>query len=295
MSAPSPGPHLIINADDYGYFRCVSDGILEAAMSGIVTATGVFANAPHFGEYAARLRECEGLDTGNHLNLTYGTPLTRGMAAKLARWSGRFPGKFAIASAVLSGAISGRLVRDEWKAQVERSLGARLRVRFLNSHEHVHMLPQLYAVVMDLAREYGVAHVRFVDPQVTWNSPTGLFRSAVLKALTLPARKDRPPAPDFLGLEASGRIDVRYLQTILRKLHPAKIYELMCHPGRFDASEIDDHRLRDYHDWEGELGTLMSPQVRELLSRHGVRLIGYRNLEVRDARIAVRPQAVAAA
>lgn len=295
MAASSTSPHLIVNADDYGYFRCVSDGILEAATSGIVTATGVFANAPHFAELTARLRECEGVDTGNHLNLTYGIPLTKQMTAKLVRSSGRFPGKFAIASRVLSGDISPRLVRDEWKAQIERSLAAQLRVRFLNSHEHVHMLPQLYAVVMDLAHEYGIAHIRFVGSRVAWTSPQALFRTAVLKAFTLPARKAGPPAPDLLGLEVSGRLDLRYLQATLPKLQPGKVYELMCHPGEFDLNEIEDRRLRRYHDWRGELRTLISPQLRDLLSRHGIRLIGYRHLEVRDAGIAVRSQAVAAA
>ena len=62
----------------------------------------------------------------------------------------------------------------------------------------------------------------------------------------------------------------------------------MCHPGQFDAQEVSDPRLRRYHDWEGELRTLTSPAVRELLQRHGVRLIGYRHLVVSDDRLVAR-------
>jgi predicted glycoside hydrolase/deacetylase ChbG (UPF0249 family) len=47
MSPPEQRAYLIVNADDYGIFRCVSKGILEAASHGIVTATGVFANMAH--------------------------------------------------------------------------------------------------------------------------------------------------------------------------------------------------------------------------------------------------------
>jgi predicted glycoside hydrolase/deacetylase ChbG (UPF0249 family) len=31
MAPESQGAYLIVNADDYGYFRCVSKGILKAA------------------------------------------------------------------------------------------------------------------------------------------------------------------------------------------------------------------------------------------------------------------------
>ena len=46
MKAAYEPVHLIINADDYGYFPCISKGILEAASSGAVTATGILANSP---------------------------------------------------------------------------------------------------------------------------------------------------------------------------------------------------------------------------------------------------------
>src|ERR1041384_950574 len=128
MKASSTGPRLIVNADDYGYFGCVSRGIVEAAAQGIVTATGRFANSPRF--------------------------------AGDARGSGRFPGKFSLAFALLSGLLRPDHVRAEWRAQIERCLDIGLRVRFLNSHEHVHMLPSLSGVVAELAAQYGIEHVR---------------------------------------------------------------------------------------------------------------------------------------
>jgi predicted glycoside hydrolase/deacetylase ChbG (UPF0249 family) len=63
---------------------------------------------------------------------------------------------------------------------------------------------------------------------------------------------------------------------------------LMCHPGDFDPQEVSDPRLLRYHDWQGELGTLTSPALRELLARSAVRLVGYRHLEIRDDRLVVQ-------
>lgn len=293
MAPTAETAYLIVNADDYGYFRCVSNGILRAATHGIVTATGVFANAIHFAEHAARLRDCDVLDVGVHLNLTEGMPLTREMQNRLSRWSGRFPGKFAMAGAILSRAVKTADVSGEWQAQIERCLDNGLRVRFLNSHQHLHMLPVLFPVANALAKQYNIAHLRFPTAQVGAGSGNGaLFRDAVLKTFeAINRRHAGTPGAHFLGLEASGKLDMGYLERSLSRLGAGEIYELMCHPGEFDAQEVTDRRLLRYHDWEGELSTLTSPAARKLLHHHGVRLIGYRHLKVCDARLVVEPEA----
>jgi len=289
MTPSSHGACLIVNADDYGYFECVSKGILQAAAHGIVTATGVFATARHFAEHAAWLRNCEALDAGVHLNLTDGAPLTSEMEKALSRWSGRFPGKFSVAVAVLSGAIKVEDVRREWRAQIERCFESGLSVRFLNSHEHVHMLPSLFPVASALAGEYGIAHLRFPTAEFarSW-APGPLFRSAIMRTLETINRRAATPAAEFLGMAPSGRLDPAYLERNVTRLCAGRVYELMCHPGQFDAGEVSDPRLLRYHDWEGELRTLTAPAARELLQRHGVRLVGYRHVEVRDGRLALR-------
>jgi predicted glycoside hydrolase/deacetylase ChbG (UPF0249 family) len=283
---------LIVNADDYGYFRCVSKGILKAAAHGVVTATGVFANTAHFGEHATWLRDCEALDCGVHLNLTDGIPLTSDLQQMLGRWSGRFPRKFALARAILSGAIEIDAVKREWRAQIERCLEHGLKLRFLNSHEHIHMLPSLFPVVKALARDYDIRHVRFPASRLAGSSSAGsLFRGAAIKVLeTINRRHMNTSTAHFLGLEVSGRLNMRYLQTTLPRLRPGRVYELMCHPGDFDPQEVSDPRLLRYHDWQGELRTLTSPALRELLARSGVRLVGYRHLEVRDDRLVARQE-----
>jgi chitin disaccharide deacetylase len=285
-------PCLIVNADDYGYFRCVSRGILACARQGIVTATGVFANAPDLADQAAWLRECEELDTGVHLNLTDGLPVTAEMREKLSRWSGRFPRKFRIAAHVLAGAITPTDVRREWQAQVERCLGHGLRPRFLNSHEHIHMLPPLLPIARELAASYGIAHLRIPTACLSVRaSPTALLRDAIMKGLEWANRGLRGiPAPRFLGLAASGRLTLQDLEREVLAMQPGAIYELMCHPGHLDTKEVGDRRLLAYHHWEGELGVLTSPAARALLEGRGVRLIGYRHLELRDGRLAVRPE-----
>lgn len=290
MPQPSQGAYLIVNADDYGYFRCVSRGIVKAATDGIVTATGVFANAPHFTEQAAMLRDCDILDVGVHLNLTEGTPLTSELRRSFSRGSGRFPQKFAIARAILSGAIKTEDIQREWRAQIERCLENGLRLKFLNSHEHLHMLPRLFPIVRALAKDHDIQHIRFPTSRLGGGTSNGsLFRGAVIKVLeTINRRRAGTRTARFLGMEVSGKLDLPYLERSLSRLDAGEIYELMCHPGEFDAQEVTDARLLRYHDWQGELSALTSPAARDLLHRHRVRLIGYRHLDVRDDRLVVQ-------
>lgn len=289
---PDAAPCLIVNADDYGCFACVSRGIIEAAENGVVTATGVFANMPNFEERVAWLAKSDVLDAGVHLNLTDGAPLTERMRKALARWSGLFPRKLAMAGAIWSGTVRVDDVETEWRAQIERCRGAGLSLRFLNSHEHLHMLPALFPLARTLARDYDIAHVRFPTARFRGTRSTeSLVRSVVIMGLgVLNRRHDDGPTAEFIGMEASGRLTIRYLENAMRGLRAGGVYELMCHPGRLDPQEVTNARLLSYHDWEGELRTLTGAAVRELLDRRGIRLIGFRHLRVEGNRLMVRAE-----
>lgn len=281
--------YLIVNADDYGYFRCVSRGILEAASRGVVTATGVIANREGLQEQAEWLKACDALDTGIHLNLTTGVPISAALRQKCARWSGAFPGKYAMVTAVLSGAIPSHLIADEWRSQIERCLAAGLRPVFLNSHEHIHMLPPLFSVATVLAGQYGIDHVRVTTAERARTLSAGaLVRNTLMRGMQLlSAHKAARATARFLGLDPSGKLGLDYFRRTLPSLQPGAVYELMCHPGRLDRAEVQDPRLLAYHDWEGELATLTSPELAELLDRHHVSVIGYRDLGVCGDRLEV--------
>ncbi len=282
--------YLIVNADDYGYYDCVSQGVLDAVENGIVTATGIFANSKNFDKHAEWIGDYETLDIGVHLNLTDGEPLSPRMRNKLEHSKGRFAGKYALVKALLSGALKREDVMLEWGAQIERCLNRGLTLRFLNSHEHIHMLPRLFELIQTLARTYEIPHIRFPapDPPTAW-SVNGLVRDAALTVLLATNRKKLcSPTARFVGMGASGRLNLDYLRKVFSQLEPGRIHELMCHPGYRDAEEIDDSRLLSYHDWEGEYRTLVSPVVKNLIAEHGIRLIGYRDLDLQQGVLVVR-------
>ncbi len=143
---------LIINADDYGYSPCISRGILAAAKQGAITATGILANAADLGEQLTWLDGVANLDLGVHLNLSWGSPLTTKMSNKLSTFAGQFPSAHKMNFLLLTGQISLQDVAHEWEAQIEVCQNRYRKLMFLNSHEHIHMLPILFPLAISLLR-----------------------------------------------------------------------------------------------------------------------------------------------
>ena len=274
--------YLIVNADDYGYSEGVSRGILEMARKGLVTAIGVLANSPFFDEHVGALLMVKQVDAGVHLNLTFGRPQTPGMSALVARSGGEFPrNKYGLALSILSGSIDLAVVGEEWDAQIRRCRDAGLQVWFLNSHEHLHMLPPLYRVIRRLAERHGIPYIRHARAEwFGFPKPGSLARNSALQFLDWINRDGaRRTAPFLLGASRSGKLDLQYLERRLTTLSRGRVYELMCHPGHSVAGEALDPRLHTYHDWERELDALLCAEKLGLFRSRGVCRIGFRNLD----------------
>lgn len=283
-----PQISLIVNADDFGYFDSVSRGIMHAIEAGRVTATGVMANSAGLASRIESLQAVDGsVDLGVHLNLSLGEPVTREMRRRLRRWGERFPAKFTVTGAILRGAIPIEDVRAEWIGQIERCLRLGIEPWFLNSHEHVHMLPPLCSVAHELAGEYEIPHVRHISPEPMAAVPRhGVFRNLIVAALHLANARPERASLQVLGLGASGSLTLRYIRRRFRSLQPGRAYELMCHPGYYDPEEIKERHLTRYHDWESELKLLTGSAFATICTEYGIQLIGYRDLSTRHSHTA---------
>lgn len=285
LRAAEQGIDLIVSADDFGYFRCVSAGIVHAHRHGIVTATAVLANSPRLQEDVQLLQSCPDLDVGVHLNLTTGRPLSPQLQAVCRSNEGRFPSKFGVLAWFLSGRLREADVEAEWRMQIQACLDAGLALRFLNSHEHVHMFPQALPALNRLAAEFAIPHVRLPVPdRISVWPPGALIRDASLALLSRQrSAAEVGAAPRFLGLEQSGKLTAASIQRWLERIPPGTTCELMCHPGFHDVKEVTDPRIREYHDWEGEVRALTDGALRDFIQNKGIRLISYRDLDARAA------------
>jgi predicted glycoside hydrolase/deacetylase ChbG (UPF0249 family) len=79
-----------------------------------------------------------------------------------------------------------------------------------------------------------------------------------------------------LGIEVTGTLDETLFQAIAESI-PDGTWEFVCHPGYHDA-DLAAAKTRLRESRELELRVLTMPQARDLLAKHGVQLISYREL-----------------
>lgn len=289
-----PGPdaghypfiRLIVNADDFGISKAINEGIVRAHRDGIVTSTSLMAVGRAFEQAVDYCHAFPSLDVGVHLALVAEKPLCRN-ASSLIGEDGRFPPRgSAVALRWLTGRIRRADVQAEWSAQIERVLAQGIAVSHLDSHQHVHVLPGLADLVLQLAEQYKIPFVRVpLEGQccgkphsmhdVQRRSGAMLLRILWGLARLVSARKSRSRSLDFLGFQDGGRLDEVRLLRVFSRLQPGRVYELMCHPGLTpDEPEI---RRWDYNHAK-ELQALTSLRIRAAMIEQGIQLCTFAEL-----------------
>lgn len=235
---------LIVTADDVGLDAGMTAGAIEAHRSGIVTACSIVANGRAFEDAAARLRDLPSLDIGVHLTLVEERSLTTGEAMP-RNWM-----RFLVSR---RGDVEGEL-----RLQIEKVLASRLRVTHLNSHQHLHMLPSIFALVQRLATEYGIGYVRVV------NDRGGHFGLRRLAAAFIAKGGGKPP--HFIGFVEAGHLTADRIIELLDYVEDTT--ELIAHPG------INVRGYAHWHyAWDEETRALCDPRVREALAARRIELV----------------------
>jgi predicted glycoside hydrolase/deacetylase ChbG (UPF0249 family) len=273
---------LIINADDLGLAESVNRGILETMQAGVVTSASLMVNMPAHHDAIHRLREARGsgldVSIGLHFNIVSGTPLSA-CDSLVDHRSGRFLPLHALAWRAFAGRIAQRDVIGELEAQLRAAddllSQAGMRITHIDSHRHAHCLPGIFDVVVRVARERGIGHVRHrvESARTLLGRPLAIVPAQILRmVLSIGPPRSRATLDDVgfagLALMASPALD-RDLERLLRAL-PAGATELMVHPGYDSAAlaALDPYRAPR----ERELRALTSPALRDLLRSLGVEL-----------------------
>ncbi|MGC8624115.1 MAG: carbohydrate deacetylase [Phycisphaerae bacterium] len=254
---------LIINADDFGFSRSVTDGILYAHSAGILTSTTLMTTMPDCDRALDLVQSHPTLGVGIHLSLTQGTP-RYGRMKYLVSADGQFPRQVRPLLQRLSLYRKARAeAKAEWAAQIEYALRRHLQPTHLDSHKHIHHWPALAEIAMDLAGEYHIHYLRCADEMNLVGAP-GL--SPGYRALRFLARRLKRRVTGsslrttdwFYGLAATGQFSSQTWLQLLALL-PAGIGEVMVHPGY--ADDLDASRTRLTTQRRCELDALCDPAV----------------------------------
>ncbi len=153
---------VILEADDLGLMYAFNEGIRLAHREGCLTSTCLRANGYAY-EHAIDVvvPSCPQLGLGVHLSLNEGPPVSpRARVPLLLDRGGHLRAGFSWLMR-LARTVEGRdQIERELRAQIERILGDGLAIDHLNSHKHVHMIPEIFGITCGLAREYEIPCVR---------------------------------------------------------------------------------------------------------------------------------------
>ncbi|MBC7908139.1 MAG: ChbG/HpnK family deacetylase [Rhodospirillaceae bacterium] len=180
MTRQTSLPAITLCADDYGLAPGVSHAIRALIAQGRLQATGCMTGSAHWPEAARLLKPLDGMaHMGIHLTLTDHTPL--GAMPHLAP-SGRLPPIAELVKRSVTGRLARPKIAAEIAAEFERQFDAfeahfGRAPDFLDGHHHIHQLPVIGEVTLDLWRR---------------RCPNAWVRSCVEPAWAIAARRIDP-------------------------------------------------------------------------------------------------------
>jgi hopanoid biosynthesis associated protein HpnK len=277
-------PRLIVHADDFGLTEGVNAGILQAHCNGIVTSTSIMANGHAFADAVRIARRTPTLDIGVHLTLVEERPVVNPKRIPtLIGANGRFhvhARSFAIR--YLLGRIDLKSIRLELQGQIAKVCDAGLSPTHLDSHQHLHLLPGVLKIVLELANEFQIPAVRVAYEERLLQNFLRVPFSRTVQAIVLnrfasAARKRIDRSADrFVGFLFGGHVTQPLALRLISDLRDDETWELMCHPG--DEEQATSPYAHWGYNWREELSAFMDPVVIQLVRQRQIELISYREL-----------------
>ena len=297
---------ILVSADDFGLSEGITMNILDAVDHGVVTSVSIIANGTGFEHAMGEYHKRRGLTLAVHLNLMEGRPLCPvDQVPDLVDEQGCFRHSFQSLYMVHLRANSARRaelcrqVRVELRAQLERVAGfiepqCGLRV---DSHLHVHMIPFVFDVLMELHDELHFGYVRcLAEPFFLSFSGLDSLRNyaglniakhVILNTLArraLPRLRSRgiSHCRHFIGLLFTGNMREEAVNSALARLEGRcradELVEILLHPGGAAPGEEwiwngkPSFRNVYYSRWRTrERDTLKSPAFRALVEDRIIR------------------------
>ena len=169
MESTRSKQNIFIVADDLGLAPVVNEGIFFAFKNRLINGASLMANGEAFDDAVQRIKDAPSSNIGIHLVLVEEKSLTQIKSPKNYK---TFFVRYLLCL------IKKNEIEKECEAQIRKILGAGIKPQFINSHQHLHLLPGIFDIIISLAKKYGISYIRIVREPLT--SRGGLFRKTQL-------------------------------------------------------------------------------------------------------------------
>lgn len=278
---------LIINADDFGLHRTVNEAVIVGYKNGCLTSTSIIPSGKAFDEAVQLAVKNPGLGIGVHLTLVAEAPVCDpdsipSLVSKDGLFHRHYPQFFV---KYFLGKINLDEVRRELMAQVDKVIKTGLPITHIDSHQHLHIIPGILDIVIDIAKTYRIRAVRIPDEPYFFigGYPFSFFRIVARAGLTFLARLARVKVKKnglavpghFFGMLAGGNLQEKYLYNIINQM-PEGVSEIMMHPAV--DSKVLQNIYKWHYNWENELKALTSNNIAKLIESKKIRLVSFGEL-----------------
>ena len=277
--------YIIINADDFGRHAEINRAVEEGLVHGCLRSATVMPGGAAFAGAIDIARRHEELGLGVHFTLVDGHPiLPPEEIPSLVGSEGDFlPDHTALLKRYLKGGVNLEEVRRELAAQLQKIEATGIPISHVDSHQHMHTLPGIIDIVLDLAARAGIRAVRTPRTPLFAGAFGGLGQlvgrlglSTLARLAACKAHRRGLLTPDnFAGIVAGEAVSEGELLHLIAHL-PQGTTEVMMHPGTKNDVLQEDSGWQ--HDFESELAAILSPRVEAALRKAEVEPVNFRHL-----------------
>lgn len=253
---------FILNADDFGMSKAFNKAVLEGYNNGFLTSASICANGEAFDAAVNEIiPECPNLGTGVHLNIIEGRSIQEFANVKsLTNPNIEFNNGYLKLIYLANNDWFLEQVEREFRAQIEKVLKF-TKIDHIDSHVHVHAIPNIFEVTCKLAKEYGVRQVRTqherfylipnVMKHVNLNYPANIIKILLLNYFTAKnketIRKYELKTNDYIvGVGYTGMMDDNTIYHGLSAIKEDAIVEALIHPCSFEQNDIRNYRQVEF-------------------------------------------------
>lgn len=247
---------LIFNSDDFGHSHPFNMGVYKGIKSGVIKTSCVLSNMEGYSEAKELAYDLGKIKFGIHINLVEGKSLTEN---KLLVDSKNYFNNGYID--LLKKSFDKNFLNAaefEMRAQIEKTLGD-FKINHINSHVHTHSIPNLFNLVIKLAKEYKIPYIRtqFEKPyfvksikkHLTCKYPVNLIKLALLDSLSLRNKKligDNFLTNDYmLGVIYTGFMDKNTILEGLKVIDKG-VVEVLIHPAYYEKEILKPDNYREF-------------------------------------------------
>lgn len=219
--------------------KAFNKAVLEGYNNGFLTSTSLCANGKAFDSAVNEvIPECINLGIGVHLNIIEGSSLLGNQ---------RFNNGYLQLIYLSNNPEFMEKAEKEFRLQIEKVLKY-TAVSHLDSHVHVHAIPNIFELTCKLAKEYQINQVRtqfekfYVVPDVKKHInikyPPNILKVLLLNAFTL---KNREVIKQYglqtndyiIGVGYTGMMDDKTVLKGLEAIDEDAVVEALIHPCKF--------------------------------------------------------------